>query len=51
LIMAANNGSAGAKITHGRSVPEMKPPKINIRRQLIQARGCGSGTGFSTGLI
>jgi hypothetical protein len=30
LINATINGSTGAKITHGNSVPERKPPKMNI---------------------
>ena len=30
LIIATINGSTGAKITHGNSVPERKPPKMNI---------------------
>jgi hypothetical protein len=30
LIIAIINGSTGAKITHGNSVPERKPPKMNI---------------------
>jgi hypothetical protein len=30
FINATINGSTGAKITHGNSVPERKPPKMSI---------------------
>jgi hypothetical protein len=51
LINATNNGRAGAKITHGNSVPERKPPGMGIQCQLKLKAVSGSGTGFSTGLI